>query len=123
MTLKQIRADALQQRIENTADYEFNHDEIYSNVKNAYNRLEDLIRRLPNKEYFVDIHVGNLKTSEKELTAIVKTYNEQIYYAGYSNEIIAQKSTFSWFGDPYFMGEEEDRVRYYVRITENKALK
>ena len=118
MGISEIRKSALLKSNPIDTEYKFDEVGILENVKNAYSKICDMVENKPKEKHSVEYHIGNKRNPFSELNAYIGAYNKQIKNVGYDKEIVAELSSFSNIGDPYFMDSEENRVRYFVKIRE-----
>ena len=96
----------------------FNLENIRSNIEEAYKNLSNGVSKWKKAGNYTRYKIGNRKSNLKDVEATVVMYTTKISEMGYKGQIVAELDHFSNIGDPYYMGEPDDIVSYYVKISE-----
>lgn len=91
---------------------------INESIDKAVNKLLDDIAKNPNYKHHYDVHVGstNGHTYPENYHEYVVEFKRRVERM--DSSLTAEASSYSNIGDPYFMGGENNRVSYSIRIKE-----
>lgn len=101
--------------IEDTA---IDMDKIKTIVKETYQKLCDNVGKWKKEGNYSRIFIGGVSLSALERSRILSAYNQAIVELGYVGDIKAEADSFSSVGDPFYMGEPEHRISYFIKIKE-----
>lgn len=120
MSIADVRKVALaeKERIENEEREAIKIDsvEVSRFVREAIAEIKRLVERFPDRAHHKDHWIGNRATDQRYMNAWVTAVQGELAKQGYASELEASLSRFSNIGDPYFMGKDDDRETYSVRI-------
>ena len=97
--------------------YKFNKDILISEIENYYERIKYVLKKNPNKEYYVltlySYFDANFIYSDYKLQQKINNYNEKLYELGNSVKVIDIEHFFEQFDSNYIM----DMKFYYLYNT------
>lgn len=73
-------------------------------VKEAYDDLIDLVRRMPTRKHYHDVILGGTSMPITEIKAWVKAASERLAVFDSDSGIVVEEYSFSNRGDPFYMG-------------------
>lgn len=93
-------------------------DKVKSIVKDVYQKLCDNVGKWKKQGNYSCIFIGGVSLSTLERSKLLNAYNQAITDLGYGGEIKAEADSFSSVGDPFYMGDSEHKISYYIKIKE-----